>query len=68
MVGGIEMHNIKSPCLGCEFRHTKCHQDCEVFKEYRSKIDAANEAKTEEYQKSKAIKKPYSKNIGTKRR
>lgn len=33
-----------APCWGCMDREPGCHDRCDAFKEWRKKVDAANEA------------------------
>lgn len=32
--GWLHKNARKSPCYGCEFRHPKCHSECEIYKDY----------------------------------
>lgn len=39
---------IDSPCHDCEFRHTDCHIECQVYADYKAELDKAKKAKKEE--------------------
>lgn len=36
----------KTPCRGCTERHLYCHDTCEGYKAYRSRIDANKRERT----------------------
>lgn len=38
---------IKSPCFNCPNRAMSCHSKCELYADYRSKIDDLNNKKAE---------------------
>ena len=39
---------IDSPCHDCEFRHTDCHIECQVYADYKAELDKVKKAKKEE--------------------
>ena len=39
-----------SPCMNCGDRKLNCHNNCRKYKNYRNKVDKANERKMADYQ------------------
>lgn len=47
--------NNNTPCHHCTERHEGCHGTCERYKEFRAKLDAENNERIEQFQKSKLV-------------
>ena len=49
-----------SPCKGCSDRYTACHDKCEKYKEWKSRLDEVNKRR-KEYEAKPFVKyNPYN--------